>query len=145
MSCPHRHTLAFGIPMLALVAAVPCAGADIYRCTVDGKTIYSDTSCPATGKKLALPSNTVGEVDQKAYREKSNTLAKENAARNDTRAKTNAAAARDAAAFGEQCQALRDTVARQRASLQTISGAARVGAEMEIRTQLHKLHDFGCE
>jgi len=41
---------------IAVAAALPSAGAQVYKCTgADGKTTYSDAPCDAAAKSLKLP------------------------------------------------------------------------------------------
>ena len=46
-------TVAMAVAVGALLVAPSVAGAEVYRCNVDGKTVYSDKPC-ATGKSIEV-------------------------------------------------------------------------------------------
>ena len=129
-----------GLVLAAFVAAstiAPAIAADVYRCTVDEKTIYQSKPC-AEGKKLDLPDNAVAPVDQSAAKAKNDAMDKAMRDKQQARKQSEATTA-------ALCQAAHDMIARQEIYLRSRQPNAREAAQTEIDVQRRKLQEYGCQ
>jgi hypothetical protein len=55
---------------VAFAAVSSGADAEVYRCQVNGKTVYSDRPCDVSAKTVNVQPNSVGEIDQSKMAEK---------------------------------------------------------------------------
>lgn len=139
---PRRAPLLLCLVLAA--AGQPSAG-EVYRCAVDGKTVYSDRPCDS--KSVVVPIQSPPSAAAPAPRD----LAKENAeADARIRQKIDADAAERKAyrveqdRFARQCQRYRDEILRQQAWLNATSAAVRQAAAAEIAIQRGNLTRDGC-
>ena len=133
--------------LLLTATACPAAWAEVYRCTVDGKTVYSDRPCDAKATPLAIP---VSPATAPAAVTRD--LAKENA---DTDARIRKKVAADLAErqayraeqdrFMRKCQGYRYEILRQQAWLNATSTVVRQSAAAEISIQRRNLSRDGCD
>ncbi len=133
--------------LLLTATASPAAWADVYRCTVEGKTVYSDRPCDAKATPLAIAAPAATPPAPVAR-----DLAKENAETDARiRKKVDADLAERQAYRAEQdrflrkCQGYRDEILRQQAWLNATSTVVRQAAAAEIAIQRRNLSRDGCE
>ncbi len=107
---PSSHTcapIALALGVWAAVTALPAAG-EVYRCTENGQTVYSDHPCGTRSVTVPLIDSTPSAADQKAARERAaveaTALREAQTARRKAQAEEDARQARLAAQAAEQAQ-----------------------------------------
>ena len=136
-----------GILLLALaMLSAPPAGAEVYKCTVDGKIVYADRPCAPGGaeKKIAVdpvPPTTGptrdfakenAEASQRLKAKIGGDLAERNAYRESQRK------------HYLKCREFTDAIAREQAWRAARSTAVRQRAETEIAIQTRNYYEAGC-
>lgn len=132
------------IAALALMLAGGAQAGEIYKCpTPSGKIEFTDKPC-ATGAKVEVQPNSIGEGDLSAIREKKKALDDKIAARQKRDDDDARATAEHNAQAYQLCQGFRDQIAVQRPYLAYASPSVSASAAADIRIQRRKLAEYGC-